>query len=210
MTEPIYFPFGSTEVEYLSARDPVLGNAIARIGHINRECNPDPFYSVVRGIVSQLISKKAQITVMGRLEAALGGITPETVLRTDADSLQALGMTFRKAENIMAFAQRIAEGSFDLNALRTMSDAEAIAALSSLKGIGVWTAEMLLLFCFRRPDIMSRRDLAIVRGLRILHGLETVDKATFETYRALYSPYGSTASLYLWELSHDGNSAGIG
>ena len=201
------FPYGSRETEYLSSRDPALGRAIAQIGHIDRPCDPNAFHSIVHGIIAQQISKKAQLTVWGRLEAAVGTVDAQSVLRLDAPALQALGMTFRKAEYILDFAGKVAKGEFDPESLRAMSDAEAIAALSSLKGIGPWTAEMLLLFCFQRPDIMSRRDLAVVRGLRILHGLERVDDEIFETYRALYSPYGSTASLYLW---HIGGNAGGG
>ena len=80
--------------------------------------------------------------------------------------LQSLGMTFRKAEYITDFAEKVHTGAFDLDAVAHMRDADAIRALSSLKGIGVWTAEMILLFCLQRPDILSYDDLAIQRGLR--------------------------------------------
>ena len=79
-----------------------------------------------------------------------------------------------------------------------MDDAEAIAALSSLEGVGVWTAEMLLLFCLDRPDILSYGDLAIHRGMRMVYHHRKVTREMFERYRRRYSPYGSVASLYLW------------
>ena len=82
-----------------------------------------------------------------------------------------------------------------------MDDAEAIRALSSLRGIGVWTAEMILLFCLQRPDILSYDDLAIQRGLRMVYHHRAIDRRLFEKYRRRYSPYGSVASLYLWAVS---------
>ena len=82
-----------------------------------------------------------------------------------------------------------------------MTDEEVIKELSSLKGIGVWTAEMLLLFCMQRPDIVSFGDLAIIRGMRMLYRHREIDRKKFDRYRKRYSPYGSVASLYLWAIS---------
>ena len=81
-------------------------------------------------------------------------------------------------------------------------DAEAIAALSSLEGIGIWTAEMLLLFCLGRSDVLSYGDLAIHRGMRMVYHHRRVTREMFERYRRRFSPYGSVASLYLWAISH--------
>ena len=82
-----------------------------------------------------------------------------------------------------------------------MNDEDAIRALSSLKGIGVWTAEMILLFCLQRPDIFSYDDLAIRRGLRMVYHHREIDRERFEKYRRRFSPYGSVASLYLWAVA---------
>ena len=87
----------------------------------------------------------------------------------DISSLQSFGMTFRKAEYISDFARKVHDGTVDLDAVWQMSDEDAIRELSSLKGIGVWTAEMILLFCMQRPDIFSYDDLAIQRGLRMVY-----------------------------------------
>ena len=110
-------------------------------------------------------------------------------------------MTFRKAEYLTDLAGRIMDGSFDLEAVRSMDDAEAIRALSSLRGIGVWTAEMILLFCLQRPDIFSYDDLAIRRGLRMVYHHREIDRDLFEKYRRRFCPYCSVASLYLWAVS---------
>ncbi len=82
-----------------------------------------------------------------------------------------------------------------------MNDTEAIAALSSLSGVGVWTAEMILLFCLERPDILSFGDLAIQRGLRMVYRHREIPRERFERYRRRFSPHGSVASLYLWAVS---------
>lgn len=82
-----------------------------------------------------------------------------------------------------------------------MPDEEVIRVLSSLKGIGAWTAEMILLFCMQRPDVLSYDDLAIQRGLRMLYHHRKIDRRLFEKYRRRYRPYGSVASLYLWAIA---------
>ncbi len=99
------------------------------------------------------------------------------------------------------FAQKVQAKEFDLDGIWQKSDEEAIWELSALKGIGVWTAEMILLFCMQRPDVFSYGDLAILRGLKILYGKEEISREQFETYRKRFSPYGSVASLYLWAVS---------
>ena len=91
--------------------------------------------------------------------------------------------------------------AFRLDEVARMNDEDAIRALSSLKGIGVWTAEMILLFCLQRPDIFSYDDLAIRRGLRMVYHHREMDRARFEKYRRRFSPYGSVASLYLWAVA---------
>ncbi|MFA5448527.1 MAG: DNA-3-methyladenine glycosylase 2 family protein, partial [Sphaerochaeta sp.] len=106
-----------------------------------------------------------------------------------------------KAEYIHNIAIKIEEGSLDLERLQTLEDDEVTKELVKLKGIGPWTAEMILLFGLKRPDVLSYGDLAILRGMRILYNLESIDRSTFEVYRRRYSPYGTTASLYLWAVS---------
>ena len=131
----------------------------------------------------------------------LGEVHAETILAAGVPKLQSLGMTFRKAEYILDFAEKVRSGAFDIQAVERMSDAEAIRALSSLKGIGMWTAEMILLFCLQRPDIFSYDDLAIQRGLRMVYHHRTIDRKLFEKYRRRFSPYCSVASLYFWAVA---------
>lgn len=131
----------------------------------------------------------------------VGEVTPQAVLKYQAEELKGLGMSFRKAEYIRNFAEKVCQGELDLEELCQMDDQKVIKTLSSLRGIGVWTAEMLLIFCMQRPDVLSYGDGAILKGMQILYHHRKMDKNLFEKYRKRYSPYGSVASLYLWAIA---------
>lgn len=197
----MFFEYGEKELSYLRKKDKRLCEVIDRIGHIDRTVDTGLFSSVVHHIIGQQITAKAQETVWQRMRDTLGEVSAETVLAAGIPELQSLGMTFRKAEYITDFAEKIRSGAFNLESVKYMSDADAIRALSSLKGIGVWTAEMILLFCLQRPNVFSYDDLAIQRGLRMVYHHRKIDRKLFEKYHRRFSPYCSVASLYLWEVS---------
>ena len=197
----MYFIYGEAELAYLRRKDKRLAAVIDRIGPVERTVDPDLFSAVVHHIIGQQISMKAQATIWQRMQDTLGSVSAETILAAGVPALQALGMTFRKAAYITDFAERVHTGAFDLDAVAHMSDEAAIRALRSLKGIGVWTAEMILLFCLQRPDIFSYDDLAIRRGLRMVYHHREIDRDLFEKYRRRFCPYCSVASLYLWAVS---------
>ena len=197
----MYFEYGENEITYLRNKDKKLSEVIEQIGMIEREVDTDLFSSVVHHIIGQQISAKAQATIWQRMKENLGEVNAETILSADISKLQSLGMTFRKAEYITDFAEKVHDGVFDLEAVAQMPDDAAIKELVSLKGIGVWTAEMILLFCLQRPDIFSYDDLAIQRGLRMVYHHRKIDRKLFEKYRRRFSPYCSVASLYLWAVA---------
>ena len=197
----MYFEYGEKELSYLRQKDKRLCEVIDRIGPIERTVDTDLFSSVVHHIIGQQISTKAQATIWQRMQDVLGVVNAETILAAGVTKLQSLGMTFRKAEFITDFAEKVHNGAFNLDAVEHMSDEDAIGALSSLKGIGVWTAEMILLFCMQRPDIFSYDDLAIQRGLRMVYHHRSIDRQRFEKYRRRFHPYCSVASLYLWAVA---------
>lgn len=197
-----YFEYATDAIEYLKAKDKKLGAAIDAVGVVRREMDEDDlFTAIVHQIIGQQISTAAQATIWNRMRERLGEVTPSAVCAATEEELQSCGITFTKARYIKSCAEKVASGQFDLDAVREMDDAEAIAALSSLEGVGVWTAEMLLLFCLGRPDILSYGDLAIRRGMRMVYHHRKVTREMFERYRRRYSPYGSVASLYLWAIS---------
>ena len=186
---------------YLSAKDEKMARLISEIGPIQRPRHPDLTDALVHAIVGQQISTAAQETIYARLVDMLGAITPETLLAHEPEELQACGLSFRKVSYIQDFAKRVYTGTFDIAALKKMDDAQVIRQLVTLKGIGEWTAEMLLLFCLNRPDVLSFSDLGIQRGLRMVYHHRAITPQLFARYKRRYSPYGSVASLYLWEVS---------
>lgn len=195
------FKYGLKEIEYLKKKDKKLSAAIDSIGIIEREIIPDTFIALISSIISQQISNKAYNTVWNRLLLLVCSITPENISKTDITKIQACGMSNRKAEYIKGIAEAAISGEVDFNKLHTMTDEEIIKKLSSLRGVGQWTAEMLLIFSLNRLDVVSYKDLAIRRGMMKLYGLKELKKEKFEIYKKRYSPYGSVASLYLWALS---------
>ena len=197
----MYFEYGQKETDYLKSRDKKLGEAIDRIGHIYRKVDPDLFSSVIHHIIGQQISTAAQETIWKRLTDKVGTVDADTLLSMSREDLQSIGTTFKKVDYMKDFAEKVKTGAFDINALETMSDEEVIKQLSSLKGIGQWTAEMIMTFSMQRPDIVSYGDLAIHRGMRMLYRHRKIDALKFRRYRKRYSPYGSIASLYLWSIA---------
>ncbi len=196
-----FFEYGERETDFLKQRDKRLCEVIERVGHVYREVDGDLFSAVVHHIVGQQISTKAQATVWRRMREELGEVSPRTVCGAGLERLQSVGISRRKAEYISDFAQKVTSGEFDLDGIRSKSDDEATAQLSTLKGIGVWTAEMILLFCMQRPNVFSFGDLAIQRGLRMIYHHRKIDRRLFEKYRRRFSPCCSVASLYIWAVA---------
>jgi DNA-3-methyladenine glycosylase II len=197
----LFFQYGKTEIDYLKARDKILGDAIDRIGHIKRAVDADLFSSVAHHIIGQQISSAAQKTIWERMNNELGAITADVICDLRVEKIQSFGMTFRKAGYIRDFSHKIKCGALNIGDLKNKSDDEIIKELSTLKGVGKWTAEMTMIFCLQRPDILSYDDLAIQRGLRMLYHHRDISKKLFEKYRRRYTPYCTVASLYLWSIS---------
>ncbi|PRY83417.1 DNA-3-methyladenine glycosylase family protein [Alkalibacterium olivapovliticus] len=196
-----YFTIDPEALEYLKKADPVLGKAIDAIGKVRRVIRPNLYTALVNSIIGQQISTKAQQTIWNRLEDKLGEVTPENILSLSDEEVQSIGISFRKVSYIKQVSKEIVQGDLDLNELQTMSDDEVTQRLSQIKGVGVWTAEMLMIFSMGREDILSWDDLAIHRGLRMLYHHRRITKKLFAKYKRRYSPYSSIASLYLWEIA---------
>ncbi|MFP5222943.1 MAG: DNA-3-methyladenine glycosylase family protein [Acidobacteriota bacterium] len=198
------FLYGQAEIDHLKRRDKKLGAAMDALGMLERRVTPDLFAALLRSIVAQQISAKAVDTIWGRLRGKVGPVrevTPEAVANLDVADIQQCGMSMRKAGYIKGIAEAAERGEVDLSRLSALPDEEIITTLSSLPGVGVWTAEMLLIHSLCRPDVVSWGDLAIRRGMMSLYGLKNLTRTQFERYRKRYSPYGSVASIYLWALS---------
>jgi len=195
------FQYGIAEIDHLKRHDIKLGRAIDHIGIIERQVMPDLFKALVHSVVAQQISRAAADTVWGRLCGKLSDVTPRNVASTEVSEIQKCGLSMRKANYIKGIGEAAYRGDLDLLELREMPDEVVIEKLSFLPGIGVWTAEMLLIFSLCRPDVVSWGDLAIRRGMMKLYGLKDLSLKQFDRFRKRYSPCGSVASLYLWALS---------
>ena len=201
MADPTYFEYGDTEINWLKSRDATLSAAIDEIGHINRPVIPGLFEALIHSIVGQQISAKALVTVWARIRERTEPFTAGTIVALPVEDLQKCGISMRKAVYIREAAHAVETGVLDLTSLHGLPDDKICRQLSQLKGIGVWTAEMLMTFSMQRPDVMSWDDLAIHRGLRMLYKHRKITPALFAKYKRRYSPYATVASLYLWAIA---------
>lgn len=195
------FIYGKEEMDYLCQKDGKMKEVIETLGMIHREVDEDLFTSVIHHIVGQQISTKAQKTIYQRMKDGLGVIDEDTICEARDAYLQSFGLTFRKVSYMKDFALKVRNHEIDLDGLYEKSDEEVIEILQSLKGIGRWTAEMILLFCMQRKNVFAYDDLAIQRGLRMVYHHRKITKQLFEKYRRRFSPYCSIASLYLWAVA---------
>jgi 3-methyladenine DNA glycosylase/8-oxoguanine DNA glycosylase len=197
------FDYGDKEITYLGKKDKQLSKIINALGKIERQVMPNLFEALVESIIGQQISSKAAATVNQRLRDRFNGeISPEKVAATNHFYIQECGTTLKKAGYIKIAADAILYGKIKLDNFSSMTDEEIIAQLIQLPGVGVWTAEMLMIFSLQRPNIISYDDLIIRRSIMKLYKLEGLTKEQFETYKKRYHPYASIASLYLWAYGH--------
>lgn len=193
------FKYGDIEIDHLSEKDPELGKMISQLGFIERAVFTDVFSGLCYNIVNQQLSMKACDTLWAKLTSAIGKILPENCL--DTEKLRCCGLSNSKAACISACAEKFISGELSADTITALSDSEITSLLCSVKGIGKWTAEMTLIFCLGRPDVLSLSDYGIRKGLSLLHGMDIKDIKAMEKFKELYSPYGTTASIYLWEAA---------
>ena len=203
-------------VATLAATDPAMAGLVERFGTEDfvarfRRRVPaiagDPFVALLRSIVGQQLSTASAEAIFGRFVALAGdgGLTPAGVLAaTDAD-LRTVGLSHRKVEYVRDLAARVEDGRLDLKALRRLDDDEVVAAISAVRGLGRWSAELFLLFHLRRPDVFPAGDLVLRHGIRDLYGLElTPPEPEARRLAERWRPHRSLAAMYLWELVASG------
>jgi DNA-3-methyladenine glycosylase II len=194
----------STATAYLSDIDPIMAKAIERVGPCTLIPNPQFFETLVDAIISQQISVKAADAIMGRLRAALhaeanGMISPEAILSLEEDTLRAVGLSPQKMRYIRDLTERVASGQLDLERLRELDDEAVITELVKVKGIGRWTAEMMLIFSLGRSDVLPVDDLGFVEGVREAYALETRPTPKEMRERGeVWRPFRTFATWYMW------------
>jgi DNA-3-methyladenine glycosylase II len=186
---------------HLARRDAVLKALIARVGDCTLQPGGDGFVVLVRSIVSQMISTAAACTISARIEQAAGkeGISPASVLALGEEKLRAVGLSGAKARAVVDLATRAKDGTLPLGELPEMADEQIIAHLTAVRGIGTWTAEMFLIFCLGRADVLPVNDLglrAAVQEQFVLAALPGVPE--LRRLAEPWRPYRSIATWYLW------------
>ena len=193
-----FFRYGRREIEYLKSKDEKLAHRIDSAGMIERRTNPDLYRALVDSIIGQQISTAAHNTIRKRVQDKFGALTAQKVAAIPDEELKSIGISWRKVGYIKDFTDKILSGDFDISRLYDMGDEEVISQLVSLKGVGRWTAEMLLTFSMERPDVLSYGDLAIRRGVMKLYNLQELTEEQFHRLTDKFSPYRTTAALYFW------------
>ena len=193
----------------LLRRDPALAVAIDAIGPCTLRPEPRPFPLLVSIIISQQISVKAARSIARRLRGVLPAnrFTPQGIARLTDDELRAVGLTRTRATAISELAHAALTGRVRLTDFRSGTDAEVIAALLPLRGIGRWTAEMLLIFGYGRPDVFPDGDLGVRKGIAELYRLPALPTpATCRTIAEAWRPFRSVAAWYLWRFADKSNA----
>lgn len=186
---------------YLAAKDARMAAAIEEIGGVTRQMEPGLFSALALAIVQQQISLKAADTVWRRLQERLGNVTPAALCAAEMAELRACGISQRKAEYLRGAAEAFASRRMTAEALSALPDEEVITRLTTLRGVGRWTAEMLLIFSLGRQDVMAYDDLGLRNGLCRLYHHQDMPRERFARYARRFHPYGTAASLVLWEVA---------
>lgn len=195
------FQYSEEQLNELKKKDERMAELIDKVGKIEREIIPDLFSALVHAIISQQISIKQAESIWSNLKGQTKEVSCKQICSMSLDELRKFGISMRKAAYIQRLAQRIENKELDLEQLRNKSDQEVIETLSALPGIGIWTAQMLMIFSMNRMDVLSQYDRGILKGLRMVYHHREITNALFNRYRRRLSPYGSLASLYLWKVA---------
>ncbi len=191
-----------SEIEELKSKDDKIRMLIDSIGDINREYIPEPFIALVNSIVFQQLAYKAAISIWNRFEKLVTEINPDNILHASFESLRECGLSKTKISYMRNIAEAVKRNELNFNNFAMMSDEEIIEKLVKIKGIGVWTAEMFLIFSLNRKNVMSYKDLGIRKGLKWIYNMkEEPTMKQFEKVKNRFSPYNTLASLYLWEIT---------
>jgi DNA-3-methyladenine glycosylase II len=194
---------------HLKKRDPILRTIIEGVGPYTIEYHEPTFQTLVRSIVYQQLSGKAAKTILGRLLDAVKDqpLTPEAILRLRPARMRALGLSQQKVEYIRGLARLTRAGAVSFDQCRSLEDAAVIEHLTRVKGVGVWTVHMFLIFALRRLDVLPTGDLGVRVAIKKAYKLEELPKpAEIEQIAAAWRPYCSVATWYLWR-SLDGVAA---
>lgn len=204
------FDFSAEDANaHLRAVDPVLGRLIDRFGDYAVKPRETPYASLISSIMFQQLAGAAARTILGRFLALFGDDgrvpTPSEILATTDEQFRTAGVSRQKAGYFRDLALHALDGRLDFSRLPALSDDEVLAQVTAVKGIGEWTAHMLLMFDLGRPDVLPVGDLGVRNGMRIAYGLDkTPTPAEARGIGAPWAPYRSVGSWYMWRAVEEG------
>ena len=190
---------------HLRAADPVIGDLIEKVGPYQPRPGDDPYGQLIRTLLFQQLAGAAASAIMRRWFGHYGDEeatpTPEQILSTSDEDFRACGISRQKMGYLRDLAAHVADGSLPFDRLDQMDDAEVEAALTAVKGVGEWTAHMMLMFHLGRPDVLPVGDLGVRKGMQTAYGLdETPTPKQAREIGAKWAPYRSVASWYMWQV----------
>lgn len=193
-------------------KDPYFKELIQKHGTPRLEDDREPFAALVRAIVHQQVSGKAAETIFGRFVALFPKNkfpTPAQVLKMPTEKMRAVGLSGQKTSYIKDLAEKFANGTIKHTDLHTMESGELIEHLVQVKGVGVWTAHMFLIFTLHRADVLPTGDLGVRKGFQVVYGLRSLpDHKKMEALAKGWRQHASAASWYLWRVADEVNAAG--
>jgi DNA-3-methyladenine glycosylase II len=187
-------------VRHLKKSDPILRAIIEQVGPCRMEFGPPEFHSLAEAIVYQQLNGKAAVTIFKRFTELTGEpVTPQGILKLSEAQMRSAGLSKQKSSYLKDMAERAARGDLDFSCLHEMSDDEVIKHLTQVKGVGVWTAHMFLMFTLRRPDVLPTGDYAIQMAMKKHYKKRKLPKPEHMAKIAKsWEPYRSVACWYLW------------
>ncbi|HSY65316.1 MAG TPA: DNA-3-methyladenine glycosylase [Terriglobales bacterium] len=187
-------------INHLKKSDPVLRAIIERVGPYRMEFGEPGFHSLAEAIVYQQLNGKAAATIFNRFTALTGEpVTPEGINKLTNEQLRAVGLSKQKSSYLRDMAERAIRGELDFSRLTEMTDEEVIKHLTQVKGVGVWTAHMFLIFTLRRPNILPTGDFAVQMAIKKHYKKRKMPKPLqMEKIAKCWEPYRSIACWYLW------------
>jgi DNA-3-methyladenine glycosylase II len=187
-------------IRHLKKSDPILAAIIERVGSCRMEFGPPEFHSLAEAIVYQQLNGKAAVTIFKRFTALTGEpVTPQGILKLTEAQLRSVGLSKQKSSYLKDMAERAARGDLDFSRLHEMTDDEVIKHLTQVKGVGVWTAQMFLMFTLRRPDVLPTGDYGIQAAMKRHYKKRKMPKPEqMEKIAKAWQPYRSVACWYLW------------
>ena len=188
-------------INHLKKSDPILRAIIERIGPFRMEYGPPEFHSLAEAIVYQQLNGKAAVVIFNRFTALAGEpLTPAGILKLTDEQMRSVGLSKQKSLYLRGMAERAISGQLDFSKLHEMSDEEVIKHLTQVKGVGVWTAQMFLMFTLKRPNVLPTGDFGVQSAIKRHYNKRKLPKpAQMEKLAKPWEPYRSIACWYLWK-----------